>query len=507
MGIFDNKKIMFLIGSIVIFMTIVVLILIPRYPGCKPWVKPDIPTTLSGKNLIIILIDALRADHLGCYGYQRNTSPFIDSLAKQGMVFEKFFSNSSFTRESLCVLFTGRLPSSSGSTGWWAAPPKAIKSIGLIFKEAGYKTAIISNSVQVNHRNFRLGFDHFECLSETWDLSRTGPKLTAHALDFIKKNKDQHFMMYLHYLDPHGPYDPPSEFYRRFKENPYPHPIKIYDTVRPKCHELIKKGFGPGDKQFDDMILRYDAEIAHTDYSIELLFQGLKKENLLKNTVVLITADHGEEFLEHNYVEHAWTLYNESLHVPLILWAPGIVPHKCIAALVSTVDLLPTLVQLMGVSHQRKDLEGTPLFQYREDGFYFTPPNKPFIAELLVQHRNLIRTVIKGDWKYISAQKWLLPPQRPLVLKNAAEFEKNKKQHLDIWGEVKHEELYNLAADPEEKRNLLGKYEKKLTILKEVLRIYKMYCKHKGIKNILDDKNKETIPEKDRKILESLGYL
>jgi arylsulfatase A-like enzyme len=505
---FDNKKLIFITRNIFIFTAVTIFIFILQYSCGTSGVKPDIPSTnLSDYNLIIINIDSLRADHLGCYGYQRNTSPFIDSLAKEGLVFEKSFSNSSYTGESVSVLFSGRLPSSSGSTGGGASPSKKIKNIGLIYKEAGYKTALISNSVQLKRRNFRIGFDHFECLTDKWDMSSGGPILTSRAIDFIEKEKGHKFMMYLHYMDPHGPYDPPPEFYKRFRNKIHPHPIKLYKGVRQKCHQLMKKGFGPGEKRFEEMIVRYDAEIAHTDHSIELLFKGLKKENLLKNTFVVITADHGEEFLEHNFVEHGWTLYNESLHIPLILWAPGIIPPKRISSLVSTVDLLPTLLKLMEISHQRKDLEGASLFKYKEDGFYFTPPEKPFVGELLLQKRNLIRTVIKGDWKYISAQKWLMPHQRPTAIKNSRKSRQNKKVHLDIWGPVKHEELYNLSADPGEKHNLLGKNKKKHHKLREILRIYKMYCKRKVSKNIPGDKDNESISEEDMKKLKSLGYL
>lgn len=491
-----------LIGAAVVFF------FITRTPGGAPVTNPGNITDMSGYNLIIINIDALRADHLGCYGYHRDTSPFIDSLAGEGIVFEKAFSNSSFTRESVAVLFSGRLPSSSGSTGWLATLPKKADGIAKIFARAGYKTACISSSIQLKFGNLKAGFNHFECLADTWGMSRGGPKLSARAIDFVRQNKDRKFMMYLHYLDPHGPYDPPPEFYRRFTGKPHPRPVKLYKALRKKCHRLMKRGFGPGDKQFEDLIVRYDAEIAHTDHSIRLLFNGLKKENRLKNTVVIITADHGEEFLEHEYVEHAWTLYNESLHVPLILWAPGVIPPQRIASLVSIVDIPPTILELMDVPHRREHLEGDPLLKPKDGGFHFTPPKKPFIAELLVQHRNLVRTVIHKDWKYISARKWLPPHRRPAALtKNVREFEKNTALHMDTWGPVTHEELYNLAADPGEKRNLLEEHDARRRKFKEILRTYRVYCRRKGLKSSPGGKNRAPISKEDLKKLKSLGYL
>jgi arylsulfatase len=468
--------------------------------------KPDILSHLKNYNLIIIVIDALRADHLGCYGYHRNTSPFIDSLAKGGMVFERALSNSSYTRESVSVLFSGRLPSSGGSGGWNGRPSKEIKNIGILFREAGYKTALLSNSIQVKHPNFKIGFGHVEILSSKWGASRGGPKLTNRALAFAKKNKDQKFMMYLHYLDPHGPYDPPPEFYKRFQDKIFPNPIYLYKSVRKKCHLLIREGFGPGEERFEDMVLRYDAEIALVDHSIELLFQTLSELNLQRNTLVLITADHGEEFLEHNFVEHAWTLYNESLHIPLILWAPGVITPQRIDSPASIVDILPTLLRLMGIPHERNDFDGTPLFRFEESGLYFSPPEKPFIAELLVQHRNLIRAVIKDNWKYIAAQRWLAPAQRPEVLPpRTQEIERNKERHLDIWGPIVHEELYDLSTDPGEKR-LLPQSEKGQE-LKKILAQYKRYCRQHGLQKTRPRGEKRSLSKKEREKLKTLGYL
>lgn len=468
--------------------------------------KPDIVSSLKNFNLIIINIDALRADHLGCYGYHRGTSPFIDSLAGNGMVFEKAMSNSSFTRESVSVLLSGRLPSSGGSVGWYAAPPGAVKNMGELFKDAGYKTGFFSNTNMLRSPGFTSGFDETRHLEE-WGVSGNGPKLSRHTGEFIKKFRahDKKFMIYVHYLDPHGPYKPPPKYYLRFAKKIYPKPLSLYKYVRKRCVSLEKKGFGPGDIRFEDMVLRYDAEIALIDRSIEILFNTLKDNNLLNNTLVVITSDHGEEFLEHHFVEHSWTLYNESLHIPLILWAPGALKPKRFTSLVSTVDILPTLLELMGIAHKRNDFDGTPLFRYKKKGFYFTPPDKPHISELLIQHRNLVRTVIKDNWKYIAAQKWLKPGERPNALHNIKEFEKNEKLHKDIWGPIIHEELYNLEEDPGEKHNIRDK--KKRSQFRAIIKKYMMYCRQKGLKNIPGKQKDKPLSKEEIERLKSLGYL
>ena len=497
-------------GIIFIIIILFLFILNPNNPNTHPassqTMKSDVVGSLKNYNLIIINIDALRADHLSCYGYQRNTSPFIDFLAKSGMVFEKAMSNSSFTRESVSVLFSGRLPSSGGSVGWGARPSKKIKRMGELFKDAGYKTAFFSNSNVIKDKNFTKGFQAF-WFCEKWGVSQNGPKLSNRAGDFIEKHNGQKFMMYLHYLDPHGPYHPSSNCYLRFAKTIYPNPLSLYNYVRKNCASLIKEGFGPGEVRFEDMVLRYDAEIAHIDKSIEIVFCTLEKYNLLNNTLLVITSDHGEEFIEHNYVEHGWTLYNESLHIPLIFWAPMVITSKRITSIVSTVDILPTLVELIEIPHKRNDFDGSCLFEYRDEGFHFKPPQKPFIAELLIQHRNIIRAVIKDNWKYITSVKWLKPHERPNALKNVREFEGDKKLHLNIWGKSIHEELYDLSSDPKEKNNLLDKNKEKHCEFREILRRYKIYCHIKGLNNFLGSDNKIPLSEKDRKKLKSLGYL
>jgi arylsulfatase A-like enzyme len=500
---FDTKKSIFLAGTVVILIVGGILILqhiLPQLP------KPDISGKLNNHNLIIINIDALRVDHLGCYGYHRNTSPFIDSLAQKGVVFEGAMSNSSFTRESVSVLFTGRLPASGKSVGWIARPSKKIKTIGELFKKAGYNTGFFSNSNALKNPDFTRGFKEI-WYHEKWGINRNGPKLSKRAGEFIKKckNKGQKFMIYLHYLDPHGPYNPPKKFYLRFAQRLYPGRLNLYEYVRMHCEMLIKEGFGPGEERFEDMVLRYDAEIAHIDHSIKILFRILKNHGLLNHTFVVITADHGEEFLEHDFVEHGWTLYNESLRIPLILWAPGIIPAKRFKTLVSTVDMLPTILELMGIPHNRNDFDGSFLFKHKGNGFYFTPPEKPYICESFLKSRNHMRAVIKDNWKYITAIKWIPPRERPEALKNAGKPQKKKEPKLNIWGPVVHEELYNLSKDPKEKNNLPDK-EKRRELWK-IIQQYRIYCQQKGLKSTPGDNNKSPMSEKDKKKLKSLGYL
>jgi arylsulfatase A-like enzyme len=162
---------------------------------------------LKDYNLVVINIDTLRADHLGCYGYGRNTSPFIDSLAGRGVLFERALSNSSYTRESVAVLFSGRLPSASGSVGWNARPSDTTRNLAELFRDAGYQTGFSSNTTMLTDPLFTKGFDEAEQLTTVWGLSGAGPKLSARAVEFATRHAGGRFMMYLHYLDPHEAHD------------------------------------------------------------------------------------------------------------------------------------------------------------------------------------------------------------------------------------------------------------------------------------------------------------
>lgn len=467
------------------------------------------PRLLKGYNLIIICIDALRADHLGCYGYHRDTSPFIDRVAEQGILFEQAMSNSSYTRESVSALFSGQLPSHSEAYGWFAAPSDETCNLGEIFQRKGYVTGLFSNSVQLKNPAFNKGFDQYGHLPEKWEMSRAGPKLSARALEFVRINYDRKFMMYLHYLDPHGPYDPPPHLYERFAGAPMKNRLGLYSHVRGNCLALRKKGFGPGEPRFEDMVSRYDAEIADSDHSVETLFVGLKQLGLLENTLIIITADHGEEFLEHDYVEHAWTVYQESLRVPLIFWAPGYFQDNHISRRVSLVDVLPTVLKLMDIKYSEAEFDGTALFIPDKNGCRFKAPTSPQIAELLIQPRNLVRTVIEGDWKYIAAQKWLTLSEREESTRTRqrffAELNEGKRKRIPLWAPIVHEELYNLSEDPGEKNNLISSNPAIRDRLNNTLRSFKEQCQQFSSQEQSDPS--APLSEKERERLRSLGYI
>jgi len=470
--------------------------------GCGS-LRPRI-TGLKEFNLIFINIDALRADHLKCYGYARNTSPFLDSLAAQGVRYERAHSNSAYTRESVATLMSGLLPSSSGSVGWYAHPFEGEQNLAETFRAAGYRTGLFTLTTMLDHPQFSAGFDEAEHLTDVWGLSRAGPRLSSRALEFVRASAGRKFMMYLHYLDPHGPYDPPEELFRRFRPVSFPQVFDVYAHVRSHLDLLVAHGFGPGDVRFEDMVARYDAEILDTDAAIRDLFAGLKTLGVLDRTLVVVSADHGEEFLEHGFVEHAWTLYQESLHIPLLLWAPTRLPPLRIDARVSVVDYLPTILSLMEIPHQRRDFDGTALFQRRGKTFRSVAPASPLIAEMLIPERSVLRAIIRDDWKYIVAQKWLRPEERPAAIRAEEKLHgQGLAPSFDLWGPATHEELYHLSEDPRESRSVSASAPERVAALRAQLEEYRGRCLGGPASRRLAE---EPTPA-DLEKLRSLGYV
>jgi len=457
---------------------------------------------LPRHNLIVVLVDTLRADHLGFYGYERDTSPFLDSVAKEGVVFERAYSTSSFTRESVSALFTGRLPSLSGSMGWNAAPSDQLVGLGQLFLNAGYRTGFFTTTLMLDDERYAQGFEEVGRLAKKAGLSRESQRLTNRALKFIEKHGDESFMLYLHYLDPHGPYHPPTELHSRIAETIHEKPIGLYKDLRREVPKYVSDGFGPGEARFEDMVARYDAEIVDLDNAIRSLFEGLERSGQIDKTMVVLTADHGEEFLEHGFIEHAWTLYNESIHVPLVFWAPGHLEPQRVTQPVSHLDVLPTIAKLMQLPLNARLSDGEPLFS---DDLQPIDKLRPVVSELLIKHRCVIRSAQVGDWKYVQARRWLSPAERSDISTREGQLEKaSRDQEFDYWGEVVLEELFNLADDPLETTNLVDAEPDQLANMRAIM---SQHERNARLANPDQHGQPQELDEEEQQRLKDLGYL
>ncbi len=363
-------------------------------------------------DIFFVVIDALRADHLGIYGYQRDTSPFIDSIAKQSLIFEKAFSTSSYTCESVSSILMGRYPSSTPwSTGWKAQIDPNIQTLPEVLKNNGYTTLLFTDHPALEEYMFGKGFDYVKQLTKEFGQSGNGVKLVEEILKYVNSlDINNPVFLYVHIYDPHEPYDPPPSYYLRFADKIYPHPLRMYDEVRFHLPELVQQGFGPGDVRFEDIVLRYDAEIALTDDCLKTLYNSVKKLRQGKDSLWIITADHGEEFLDHGFVEHAWRLYPESIHVPLIVNAPNItIQMYRIETEVSLVDMFPTILSFINITYNDNNLDGIslPILDWYKGEKKEFRPDRIIYSELYLPSRTIGRSLIKNGWQYLNWQQWL----------------------------------------------------------------------------------------------------
>ncbi|HIE27733.1 TPA: DUF4976 domain-containing protein [Candidatus Poribacteria bacterium] len=394
------------------------------------------------KNIILITIDALRADYLGFYGYSKETSPTIDNLAESGVSFLEAYSTGPGTTVSLISLLTAEYPRMY--SGYHYLSGKRT-SVAEVFRNHGYDTAAFhSNAFISKEANYNKGFDTFMDLALTnsrkyklksclegifgkhsriyksiyrfahWYArnvqtkainlpSRKASYVNECAVSWLEKNP-QKFFLWLHYMDTHAPLLPPEEYTKDFHG-------EIIDMKRMihLWHEWVYNREQISDEDLKDYIALYDSSIRYVDDTLKGFFDTLKDMHLWENTIIVVTADHGEEFREHGDLGHRPKLYNELLHVPLILKCPGY-ETTIIETPISLLDLAPTLVDLAGLkpvdSWCGRSL--LPLVNGHESNY----ENRIVISEVSHERGNpqivpdkLKVAIRKNNWKYIYSRE------------------------------------------------------------------------------------------------------
>ena len=304
-------------------------------------------------NILFITIDTLRADHLGCYGYGKNTSPNIDSLAIKGVLFRNTISQIPVTNPSFATIFTSIYPHDHGAQNGMPLDNK-FTTLAEILKQQGYITAAFVSGYPLVAKisGLQQGFDFYDDkltkhlhkgLSPEY-TERTADETTNLTIKWLKNNRDKKFFLWIHYYDPHGPYKPPSPYNRLFLEKEKKQ-LKIpFNKI-----EYYNRLDNISDANY--YIAQYDGEIAFTDMHIGNILKELKKLKLTQNTLILFISDHGESLIEHNdYFDHGSNLYDEQIKVPFIISYPSSVPeNKIIDNQVRCVDLMPTLLDFLGI--------------------------------------------------------------------------------------------------------------------------------------------------------------
>jgi arylsulfatase A-like enzyme len=303
-------------------------------------------TTTPKYNVVLISIDSLRADHVGCYGYSRNTTPAIDRLASQGVRFAEAISTSSWTLPTHLSIFTSRYQISHGVMHESYKLSEAVPTLGEVMSAAGYATAgFVSAPYVAAHYGYARGMDVYRDLSREYGHRRearsaiVSEELTKLAVDWIDKQKDRPFFLFYHNFDAHYDYTPPPPYDRMFDPD--------YDGDVDGNHFIESKAVNPhmDRRDLDHIISLYDGEIRYIDDHIALLLKKLDDLGLRRKTLVLLVSDHGDEFFEHGNKGHHRTLYDEVLDVPMIVRLPtGAHAGTVVDEPVSLIDLMPTIL-------------------------------------------------------------------------------------------------------------------------------------------------------------------
>jgi arylsulfatase A-like enzyme len=325
-----------------------IAILILAFSGCKP------ERSLSGfPNIVLICMESTRADHLGCYGYDRDTSPTIDSLAAAGVLWTRCQSSSPWTLPSLATIWTGVSPKAH-MTDWHDnrchALDLSLPTIASVLSQYGYKTACIMHTTETNFVGFDKGFDHFGRNIRV-DVSATAVSRAISLLEASMLPEDR-FLLIIQNFEPHAPYDPQEPFRSMWTDS-------VSDSTLTWWTLAGDSLVDPGESAL--LTALYDGEIRSVDDQIDSLCCYLRDAGLADSTVIIITSDHGEEFLDHGWIGHSHSLYQELLHVPLIISGPGVPAGETRNSAAGLWDILPTITALVG-AETPMNVEGMDLF-------------------------------------------------------------------------------------------------------------------------------------------------
>ncbi|MBU0640460.1 MAG: sulfatase [Planctomycetes bacterium] len=306
------------------------------------------PPAETRPNIILLSIESLRADHVGCYGYTRETSPQIDALAKQATCYEQAYAATSWTLTSHASMFTGLYPSAHRVILPQDRLGDAYTTAAEHLSAAGYQCAgVISGPYLRSTFNLNQGFEYYDesaasATNEAAHQDVTNPQMAAALEQFLRNERDPQrpFFLFAYYWDTHYDFIPPQP----------------YDTlfVPPEAEPVESVRFGPvvalgrdiSQAQLAYLVAQYDGEIRCTDEYLGRLWKLLRELDLWDNTAIILTADHGEQFFEHSYLGHKHDLYVESLHVPLLVKRAGQSAPQRARRVVNLIDLYPTLLGL-----------------------------------------------------------------------------------------------------------------------------------------------------------------
>jgi arylsulfatase A-like enzyme len=441
-------------------------------PGGKaPAERRRLAGAAQGWNVVLLTVDTLRADRLGAYGYTaRANSPRIDAQLASGVIFDNAMSQRASTWPSLASLLSGLYPSGHGVVENGYGFPDGLPTLPTLLHAAGYQTgAFLSNMCQANHR----GWDAFACSG-----GQDG-KSVRRALEWAQGVDGRRpFLLWVHLFGAHPPYYNGGDLANRLDPG-YRGPL----GPRKRLLDPVMTGPIPlTERDVQHLNALYDAAVQGSDRSSGALLDGLRAAGRLERTIIVFTADHGEELYQHNrYLYHSCSVYQTTLHVPLGFAAAGLLPAGArVPQIVELIDVLPTLLDLVGVA-EPAERHGRSLVPYLErpgEG----GAGKPAFSEY---GSSTIHTVLQGNWKLVHNPEGFSPdciPDAP-------------PHHYPI----SREELYDLARDPGERTNLAAGQPGRVAALAKLIR-----QRFSGLRRRT---RQQAVPEDLKKELKSLGYV
>ncbi len=406
------------------------------------------PGSAKDYNIVLITLDTTRADHVGCYGFERAETPVIDRLAREGIRFADAISPVPMTLPAHCSILTGLDPIGHGvRTNGTDSLKEDQKTLAEMLKNQGYETGAFVSSYVLNARfGLQQGFDVYDdwvepganALIGGLTNERDAHRVTNKAISWLKQRKvDQPFFLWTHYYDPHDPHEIPQSYIARFEGN------------------------------------EYDGEIAFVDKQLGRLLDVLSSKNLDKKTIVILTSDHGESLGEHGEPTHTRFIYEATQSVPLIIWSPSLLAGGLVVddAVVGLIDIVPTVVDMLGLKSD-VSFDGIPLNQCRMN------PDRMMYIETL-------DTYLDNGWA-------------PLF---------GIRRHQDKYILAPRQEYYDLVRDPDELKNLFGARSKRVSSAVQTLSEELTRRRENDDEITQLAKDVEDLDPQARKRLEALGYL
>lgn len=438
------------------------------------WGNPFIITPQSKSrgnlNVIIYLVDTLRADHVASYSKRQIRTPYIDKFASEGVLFESAFSQCSWTKPSTASLLTSTYPSFHGAITRHDALTDAITTLAEYLKDNGYLTGAFINQPNISADfGFSQGFDSYV---ETYCQIMERPLFSLHMnqliFPWLEKNANRPFFLYIHTIDPHDPYTPPPPYDSMYDSD---YKGSINGSVK-TIQQILGGKLKVSQRDIQHLESLYDGEITLNDLAFGELIERLKKLQLYDSTLIIFTSDHGEEFYEHQGLKHGLTLYDEQIRIPLIMRLPSHFPAGIrISPTVRLIDIMPTILELLNLSTIDQ-----------------------------CQGKSLI-PLITGEVKSLIEEIYLEEDLDGAVLQSV----RGKRWKLISYPKTGFLELFDLDQDPKEIHNLAAQYPELTNSLMEMVRRWhqEQIEKRAGLhRPEIKKLSEETIKQ-----LKALGYL